>query len=220
MRSPRTRSIEVGEFAGIPIYEANSKNNISYESPCFAGFSADDVLPDADVGLLVDVEVPWFPAEVQPNEKSFWAHIDVDVLKIGSPMWTFPGHLRMQGNTGRILDQLLTELKAKATPRFKAAAAARLDRLKASASSATRAPPNWPPTRANPARSTRIISWPSSARCWTTRTSSSTKPSPIPARCCCKFRACCPIPRSTPTARVSAGRAAWRSAPSLRRRTA
>ena len=37
----------------------------------------------------------------------------------------------MQGSTGRILDQLLTELKAKATPRFKAAAAARLDKLKA-----------------------------------------------------------------------------------------
>ncbi len=123
--------IELGEFAGIPVYEANSKNNVSYESPCFAGFSADDVLPDADVGLLVDVEVPWFPAEVQPNEKSFWAHIDVDVLKVGSPMWTFPGHLRMQGNSGRILDQLLTELKTKATSRFKAAAAARLDRLKA-----------------------------------------------------------------------------------------
>jgi acetolactate synthase I/II/III large subunit len=122
---------ELAQFAGIPIYEANSKSNISYESPCFAGFSADDALPDADVGLLVDVEAPWFPADVQPNDKAFWAHIDVDVLKLGSPMWTFPGHLRMQGSTGRILDQLLTELKAKATPSFKAAAAARLDRLKA-----------------------------------------------------------------------------------------
>ena len=72
-----------------------------------------------------------FPADVQPNDKTFWAHIDVDVLKLGSPMWTFPGHLRMQGSTGRILDQLLTALKAKATPAFKAAAAARLERLKA-----------------------------------------------------------------------------------------
>ena len=120
---------EVAQFAGIPIYEANSKNNISYESPCFAGFSADEHLPDADVGLLVDVEVPWFPAEVAPNEESFWAHIDVDVLKSGSPMWTFPGNLRMQGNTARILDQLLTALKAKATPRFKAAVVGRLERL-------------------------------------------------------------------------------------------
>jgi len=122
--------VELGEFAGIPVYEANSKCNISYESACFAGFSADDAVPDADVGMLVDVEVPWFPAEVQPNEQSFWAHIDVDVLKLGSPMWTFPSHLRMQGNTARILDQLLTELKAKATPRFAKAAAARLERLK------------------------------------------------------------------------------------------
>ena len=125
--------IELAEFAGIPVFEANSKNNISYASPCFAGFSADDAVPEADFGMLVDVEVPWFPAEVAPNEKSFWAHIDVDVLKVSSPMWTFPGNLRLQGNSGRILDQLLTELKAKATPRFKAAAAARLDRLKAAA---------------------------------------------------------------------------------------
>jgi acetolactate synthase I/II/III large subunit len=120
---------EVAEFAGIPVYEANSKCNVSTESRCFAGFSPDRAVPDADVGLLVDVEVPWFPAEVQPNEKSFWAHVDVDVLKAGSPMWTFPGHLRLQGSSARILDQLLTALKGRATPRFKAAAAARLERL-------------------------------------------------------------------------------------------
>jgi acetolactate synthase I/II/III large subunit len=121
---------ELALFAGIPIFEANSKSNISYESPCFAGFSADKALPGADLGLLVDVEAPWFPADAQPNENAFWAHIDVDVLKVGSPMWTFPGHLRLQGSTGCILDQLLTELKAKATPRFKAAAAVRLERIK------------------------------------------------------------------------------------------
>ena len=121
---------ELAQFAGIPIYEANSKSNISYESPCFAGFSPDKALPDVDVGLLVDVEAPWFPADVEPNDNAFWAHIDVDVLKLGSPMWTFPGHLRLQGHSGRILDQLLTALKAKATPGFAAAAAARRQRLK------------------------------------------------------------------------------------------
>jgi acetolactate synthase I/II/III large subunit len=121
---------ELAQFAGIAIFEANSKSNISYESPCFVGFSPDKVLPETDVGLLVDVEAPWFPADAQANDDTFWAHIDVDVLKLGSPMWTFPGHLRLQGSSGRILDQLLTELKAKATPLFKAAAAARLERIK------------------------------------------------------------------------------------------
>ena len=122
---------ELAQFAGIPIYEANSKSNVSYASPCFAGFSPDKALPDVDVGLLVDVEVPWFPADVEPNENAFWAHIDVDVLKLGSPMWTFPGHLRLQGHTGRILEQLLAALKAKATPAFAAAAAARRKRIAA-----------------------------------------------------------------------------------------
>jgi len=121
---------ELAQFAGIAVFESQSKCNISYDSPCFSGFAPEKALLDADVGLLVDVEVPWFPADVEPNEDTFWAHIDVDVLKLGSPMWTFPGHLRLQGHTGRILDQLLAALKAKATPRFKEAAAARLARLK------------------------------------------------------------------------------------------
>jgi acetolactate synthase I/II/III large subunit len=107
-------------------------NNISHDSPCFVGFSPDKAIPEADVGLLVDVDVPWFPSAVHANEKTFWAHIDIDILKPGSPMWTFPGNIRTQGDSGHILDQVLAELKAKATPRFKEAAAARVTtRIKA-----------------------------------------------------------------------------------------
>jgi len=122
---------ELAQFAGIAVYEANVTNNISHDSPCFVGFSADKAVPEADVGVLVDVDVPWFPSDTQPNEKSFWAHIDIDILKPGSPMWTFPGNMRMQGDSGRILDQLLQAVKAKATPSFKEAVAARLPRIKA-----------------------------------------------------------------------------------------
>jgi acetolactate synthase-1/2/3 large subunit len=121
----------LAQFAGIAVYEANMTNNISHDSPCFVGFSADKAVPGADIGLLVDVDVPWFPSDVHASDKTYWAHIDIDILKPGSPMWTFPGHLRMQGDSGRILDQVLEELKAKATPRFRAAAAARLERIKA-----------------------------------------------------------------------------------------
>jgi len=121
----------LSQFAGIAVYEANMINNISHANPCFVGFSADKAVPQADVGLLVDVDVPWFPSDVQAREETFWAHIDIDTLKPGSPMWTFPGSMRMQGDSGRILEQVLEALKAKATPKFKAAVAARLTRIKA-----------------------------------------------------------------------------------------
>ena len=52
-----------------PVFEANMTNNISHESPCFVGFSPDKQLPKADVGLLVDVDVPWFPSDVQAERE-------------------------------------------------------------------------------------------------------------------------------------------------------
>src|SRR5271167_2717666 len=67
----------LSQFAGIAVYEANMINNISHANPCFVGFSADKAVPQADVGLLVDVDVPWFPSDVQTNERTFWAHIDI-----------------------------------------------------------------------------------------------------------------------------------------------
>ncbi len=122
---------ELAAFAGIAVFEGNYTFNISHEFPCFLGYSPNKHLPKADVGLLVDVDVPWFPADVSHGEKSFWAHIDVDTLKSASPMWTFPGNLRMQGDSGVILGQLLDALKAKATPKFKEAAAKRVEALSA-----------------------------------------------------------------------------------------
>jgi acetolactate synthase-1/2/3 large subunit len=122
---------ELSAFAGIAVFEGNYTFNISHEFPCFLGYSPNKHLPKADVGVLVDVDVPWFPADVSHNEKSFWAHIDVDTLKSASPMWTFPGNLRMQGDSGVVLGQLLEALKAKATPKFKEAAAKRVEALSA-----------------------------------------------------------------------------------------
>jgi acetolactate synthase-1/2/3 large subunit len=120
---------ELAMFAGIAVFEGNQTFNISHEFPCFLGYSPNKHLPKADVGILVDVDVPWFPADVSHNDKSFWAHIDIDTLKSASPMWTFPGNLRLQGDSGRILTQLLDELKKKATPKFKEAAQKRVAAL-------------------------------------------------------------------------------------------
>ncbi|MGH9550552.1 MAG: hypothetical protein ACRD3W_14330, partial [Terriglobales bacterium] len=131
-RNPRAVEAisELSELAGIAVFESNMTTNIPTTMPCFLGHSADKQVPMADLGILVDIDVPWFPSDVQPKAHSFWAHIDIDILKQASPMWTFPGNMRVQGDSGHILTQLLDELKKKATPAFKQKAAARVIELK------------------------------------------------------------------------------------------
>jgi acetolactate synthase-1/2/3 large subunit len=84
---------------------------------------------EADVGLLVDVDVPWIPSDTRENPQTWWAHIDVDPVKGRSPMWGFPSNLRLPGDSTLVLAQLIEAVKAKATPAFRAAAAARLDAM-------------------------------------------------------------------------------------------
>src|SRR5262245_48253434 len=195
-RSARAAELitELAEFAGIAAFESNMTNNISHDSPCFVGFAPDKHLPQADVGILVDVDVPWFPSDVVPSEATFWAHIDVDVLKPASPMWTFPGNLRMQGDSARILEQLLVELRRQATPRFREAAAARVRDSPPSATPASSARRSSRPTTVSATRSICITSSPSSTGCSSRATSCSTKACATPAPRWCSSGVPCPTP--------------------------
>ena len=132
-RNPRAVQAiaELSELAGIAVIESNASSNIPNTLPCFVGYMLDRQMPKADLGILVDIDVPWFPTDVQPKVNSFWAHIDIDILKAASPMWTFPGNLRMQGDSGHILTQLIEEINRKATPAFRHKAATRAAQLKA-----------------------------------------------------------------------------------------
>src|SRR5262245_17332357 len=131
-RTPGTsEAIErLAEFAGIRVFESNMINNMSHEGPCFCGNAPGPHVAAADVGLLVDVDVPWFPRDTKANEQKFWGQVDLVVMKVGSPMWSFPSQLRLQGNSARILGQLLDVLRQKVSADFKQAAAARVETMK------------------------------------------------------------------------------------------
>ena len=106
---------ELARFAGIRVVEFNPLYvNLPHDSPCHGGFSPARALADADVGLLVDVDVPWIPSDMPDNPATWWAHIDVDAEKRNFPIWTFPGNLRLPGDSHRILSDLLAALKARA----------------------------------------------------------------------------------------------------------
>jgi acetolactate synthase I/II/III large subunit len=116
--------------AGIRVIDFLTFTNIGRSFPHFGGFQADDLV-NVDIGLLVDVDVPWIPVATRDDPTTFWAQIDVDVLKSGSPMWSCPANLRIQGKSSRILTQLTDAIKKSATPDFHAAARKRVEKLTA-----------------------------------------------------------------------------------------
>lgn len=133
-RNPESVALldELARFAGIRVYEFNPLHlNIPHDSPCFAGFLPGAEVAQSDCGLLVDVDVPWIPKDMPDNPESWWAHIDVDAVKRGFPMWGFASNLRIEGDSGRILAQLLAELRAQATSEFTARARGRVEALAA-----------------------------------------------------------------------------------------
>src|SRR3979409_1325585 len=112
---------ELARFAGIRVVEFNPLYvNLPHDSPCHGGFMPAKALAEADVGLLVDVDVPWIPSDMPDNPATWWAHIDGDAEKRNFPMWPFPGNLRLPGDSHLILADLLAVLKAKADSGFKA----------------------------------------------------------------------------------------------------
>ena len=121
---------ELARFAGIEVVEFNPLYvNLPHDSACHGGFAPARALAEADVGLMVDVDVPWIPSDMPDNPSTWWAQIDVDAEKRNFPMWTFPGNLRLQGDSHRVLSALLAVLKEKAGADFKARAAARVAKL-------------------------------------------------------------------------------------------
>jgi len=118
---------EFARACGIRVYEYSPCFlSMPHDSPCFAGFDPAPAIPEADVGLLLDVDVPWLPRYVADNPKLRWLQIDVDAIKKDFPAWGFPAEVRIQADCATVLRQVLEIIRAEATPAFKAAVASRM----------------------------------------------------------------------------------------------
>ena len=112
---------------GIRVFESNPVYlNIARDSPCFAGFDAGAAMAGADVGLLLDVDVPWLPKFVEDNRAIRLVHVDVDAIKKDFPMWGFATDLRLQADCATVLDQVLEMVRAEADAGFRARVAERI----------------------------------------------------------------------------------------------
>ena len=103
--------------------------SISQRHECFAGFDATPWLPECDLGLLVDVDVPWLPHLTQPAEHTRWVHVDIDPVKQDFPAWGFASHLRFAARSALALRDLHEAVLAIADDAFHARVAQRKARL-------------------------------------------------------------------------------------------
>ena len=98
---------------GIRVAEFNSIDlNIPQDLPCFAGFDPLPLLEQADLGLLLDSDVPFVPQYAGRAAAMKWIQIDIDPLKSDFPMWGFATDMRIQGDSAIMLQQVLDAVEA------------------------------------------------------------------------------------------------------------
>ncbi|GLH75532.1 acetolactate synthase [Bradyrhizobium sp. SSBR45G] len=99
---------------GIRVAEFNPVTmNICQDSPCFAGSDPAALIAGADLGLLIDIDVPFIPQMLKAADRLRWIQIDIDALKADIPMWGFATDLRIQGDSAAILRQVLETVVAR-----------------------------------------------------------------------------------------------------------
>jgi acetolactate synthase-1/2/3 large subunit len=121
---------KLAALCGMRVYEFNSIYlNIRRNSPYFAGYNPAAFTEQADFGLMVDVDVPWIPKTTRVNAQAYWAQMDVDAIKRDIPMWGFPLNARLEGDSVKLIRQLIAVIEESATPEFKRKAQARGEAL-------------------------------------------------------------------------------------------
>jgi acetolactate synthase I/II/III large subunit len=105
----------LARLCGIRVAEFNSIDlNIPQDSPCFAGFDPLPLIESADLGLLLDSDVPFVPQFAKRAGAIKWIQVDIDPLKSDFPMWGFATDMRVQGDCAIVLQQVLDVIEARA----------------------------------------------------------------------------------------------------------
>ena len=84
------------------------------------------MLEGADLGLLLDSDVPFVPQYAKRASAMKWIQIDIDPLKVDFPMWGFPTDTRIQGDCAIVLQQVLDAVEARADDSYRKRVADRI----------------------------------------------------------------------------------------------
>lgn len=109
-----TALVRTAELLGCPVIDQRDRLSFPPRHSLCAGDST-ELLQEADVVLLLDVEVPWVPALVAPPQDATVLQIDIDPVKVSMPSWSYPVDVAITADTARALPLLEAELVRRAT---------------------------------------------------------------------------------------------------------
>ncbi len=86
--------------------------NFPTNHPCHLGFSSDPYFSKADVVLVVDSDVPWYPNKARPQKSATIIQAGIDPLYSRYPIRSFPSDLTLQGDSALILSAISKAIDA------------------------------------------------------------------------------------------------------------
>ena len=119
--------VALAETLGLRIADTRGPLNVPFDHPLFVD-DANTALREADVVLLLDVDVPWIPRHAQPPVGARIAQLDIDPLKETIALWGFPVDLPIQADTSKALPALLAAVERRASESDRQRWSARADR--------------------------------------------------------------------------------------------
>src|SRR5205823_5816038 len=102
--------VELAELLGMRVVDTRGPLNVPFDHPLVAE-NSNAALREADVVLLIDVDVPWIPRHVTPADGTRIAQLDIDPLKESIALWGFPVDLPIQADSSKALPELLAAVE-------------------------------------------------------------------------------------------------------------
>jgi acetolactate synthase-1/2/3 large subunit len=101
------RLVEISDRIGLGVCEVSPAYlNFPGTHDHHLGYTRNSFVDEADLILMLDVDVPWIKSKVQPRPGTRLFHIDIDPLKTGLGYWHYPAQRIYQADTLSTLDQL------------------------------------------------------------------------------------------------------------------
>jgi acetolactate synthase-1/2/3 large subunit len=106
--------VALAERLALPVVEQSAYHlNFPRTHPLHLGARVAPYLPHADLVFVIDHDVPWLPAVVNPAPQAKVIHLDIDPVKAGMQLVDIPADLRLQGTSALALRRLRELVEAR-----------------------------------------------------------------------------------------------------------